>query len=131
MFLLTDETVHKNYLSFLRDFLVLYMRLAFSFNEAVCKWHTRSEIFEINAIYSFFEPADLMRKYLSCSETGSEVGNARTIEGSGGLKLVVSVEKSDTFEESEDSGEEQFTNFDEQTVSTLGCSYVSYVVACF
>uniref|UniRef100_A0A914ZRB3 C2H2-type domain-containing protein n=1 Tax=Parascaris univalens TaxID=6257 RepID=A0A914ZRB3_PARUN len=58
--------------------------------------------------------------YSACSEAGSEVGNARTIEGSGGLKLVVSVEKSDTFEESEDSGEEQFTNFDEQTVSPLG-----------
>ncbi|KHN88779.1 Zinc finger and BTB domain-containing protein 24 [Toxocara canis] len=51
------------------------------------------------------------------SEAGSEVGNARTIEGSGGLKLVVSVEKCDGYEESEDSAEEQFASFDEPTVA--------------
>ncbi|KHN88775.1 Zinc finger and BTB domain-containing protein 24 [Toxocara canis] len=55
--------------------------------------------------------------YSTGSEAGSEVGNARTIEGSGGLKLVVSVEKCDGYEESEDSAEEQFASFDEPTVA--------------
>ncbi|VDK57501.1 unnamed protein product [Anisakis simplex] len=58
--------------------------------------------------------------YSTESETPAEMLNARTIEGSGGLKLVVSVEKCDSGsggmgmgDESEDSADEQYTDFDD------------------